>query len=374
MDQLLYRCSLLMALPLMLFFGLHMLLARVPEKKQFANFLLSRRLMGIALLVLAANYTVHFLFEIRLRDVNTAILFNMATYFLCYWLFSCALMALLEKSYVTRKLFAIHLVLWMAYSLLSAAVAFLVPGAVPKAWATIVLAVLLVIYGLFLSARLLRTYSRSIRMFENTHSDDIGAYISWLSVFTYWAVAYGVSCGLLTFLPDRYIFIWVLSAIPFYIYLYCSYQNYIFFHENVENAFVEDEWLAEDGSAAGKEIPGGEENTPAFHQDIEKRIGEWIEGEGYLKPGITLNDLSAQLCTNRTYLSSYINTVYQKSFRDWISDLRIEYAKRLMTLQPLMKVQDVSESSGFLSLSHFTRMFTAKEGCSPAKWRRSHMG
>lgn len=373
MDQLLYRCTLLMALPLLLFFGIHMLLARVPEKKQFANFLQSRRLMGIALLVLAANYTVHFLFEIRLRDVNAAILFNMATYFLCYWLFSCALMELLEKSYVTWTRFAIHLVLWLAYSLLSAAVAFLVAGPVPQAWATIVLAVLLVIYGLFLSVRLLRTYSRSIRMFENTHSDDIGSYISWLSVFTYWAVAYGVSCGLLTFLPDRYIFIWVLSAIPFYIYLYCSYQNYIFFHENVENAIVEDQWLAEDGSAAGKEVPGGEENTPAYHQDIERRIGEWIEDEGYLKPGITLNDLSAQLCTNRTYLSSYINTVYQKSFRDWISDLRIGYAKRLMTLQPLMKVQEVSESSGFLSLSHFTRMFTAREGCSPAKWRRSHM-
>ena len=58
------------------------------------------------------------------------------------------------------------------------------------------------------------------------------------------------------------------------------------------------------------------------------------------------------------------------TFRDWISGLRIEYAKRLMTLNPQMKIQDVSESSGFLSLSHFSRTFSEKEGCSPARWRR----
>ena len=48
---------------------------------------------------------------------------------------------------------------------------------------------------------------------------DIGAYIKWLSIFTYWAVTFGVGCGLLTFLPDEYIYIWILSSVPFYIYL-----------------------------------------------------------------------------------------------------------------------------------------------------------
>ena len=66
MNQSLYSYSLCVALPLMLFFGCHMLLARVPEKKIFANFLLSRRLMGVALLILAANYSVHLFFGLRL--------------------------------------------------------------------------------------------------------------------------------------------------------------------------------------------------------------------------------------------------------------------------------------------------------------------
>ena len=206
-------------------------------------------------------------------------------------------------------------------------------------------------------------------MFENTHSDDIGSYIRWLSVFTYWAVTFGVSCGLLTFLPDEYVFLWILSSIPFYIYLYCRYQNYILFYELVENAFREDFGMPEIGMCKLSDPMDTEENIPTHQQDISKRIQRWIDAEGFRSSGITLSDLSLEVGTNRTYLSQYINTVYGVTFRDWITDLRIEYAKRQMRQHPQLRVQEVFESSGFQSLSHFTRIFTIKEGCSPSKWR-----
>ena len=55
MDPSLYSHSLHVALPLMLFFGFHMLLGRKPEKQIFKNYLLSRRLMGTAKLEQADN-------------------------------------------------------------------------------------------------------------------------------------------------------------------------------------------------------------------------------------------------------------------------------------------------------------------------------
>ena len=68
-----------------------------------------------------------------------------------------------------------------------------------------VMAAWLVGYGLFLVRRLLLAYRKAVRLFNDTHSDDIGSYLKWMSVFTYWAVIFGVGCGLLTFLPDEYI-------------------------------------------------------------------------------------------------------------------------------------------------------------------------
>ena len=209
-------------------------------------------------------------------------------------------------------------------------------------------------------------------MFEDTHSDDIGIYIRWMSIFTIWAIVFGVSCGALTFLPDKYVFIWVLSAIPFYVYLYCCYQNYALSYETVENAIQEENELEESeqiqASASGEPKADG---MPAYHSDITKRIKEWIDREGFCKQGITLKELSELLFTNRTYLSEYINTTYHVSFRDWITDLRIDYAKRRMKEFPQQKILEIAEASGFMSLSHFSKTFSEKEGCSPARWRNS---
>ena len=106
--------------------------------------------------------------------------------------------------------------------------------------ALLALAAWLVIYGLVLARRVIVAYRRAVRIFDDTHADDIGAYIEWLSTFTYWTVIFGVGCGLLTFLPNKYVFIWILSSIPFYSYLFYSYQNYLLFYEQVENAFEQD--------------------------------------------------------------------------------------------------------------------------------------
>ena len=134
----------MLALPLILFFGFHMLLARVPEKQIYSNYLRSRRLMGVALLILAANYSVHLLFGIRLKDVGATILFNMSTYFLCYWLFCSGMMTLLDNAYVTRKRFTSHLLMWLAYSAI-AAVAALLLGTVARRWVMLSLAIWLLV-------------------------------------------------------------------------------------------------------------------------------------------------------------------------------------------------------------------------------------
>ena len=368
MDQSLYSYSLCAAIPLMLFFGFNMLFARVPERKIFRNFLLSRRIMGTAMLVLSANYLVHFFCSPRLKDVNATILMNLDTYFLCYWLFSSALLTLLNKRYITRTLLLQHLAMWIAFTALAAAIVIWVPKGDAQHIGIVALATWLVIYGTFLSVRMLRTYAKAVKMFRDNHSDDIGAYIRWLSIFTIWAIVFGVSCGLLTFLPDRYVFLWVLSAIPFYVYLFCSYQNYMLAFETVESA-IEDDLTMEQYDELN--TPANSFTVPTYHADLERRINEWIEQEGFCQPGLTLKDLSDQLCTNRTYLSEYINTVHHVNFRDWITDLRIEFAKRRMKECPQQKMFEISESSGFTSLSHFTKIFSEKEGCTPARWRKS---
>lgn len=374
MEPSIYRFSLCAALPLMLFFGFYFLFAKTPEKKIFKNYLRSRQIMGIAMLLLSANYSVHFFFGIRFKNADSSILMNMSTYFLCYSLFSSALIMLLDRFYITKRRVWTHIILWIIFSTLSGVVVFLVPSGIIQKISLFALAVWLVVFGVVLARRVIIAYRRAIRIFNETQADDIGTYIKWLSIFTYWAVIFGVGCGLLTFLPDKYVFIWILSSIPFYSYLFYSYQNYLLFYEQVENAFEQDIQSEEElltDTETEPEIVSGEE-VPVSYTEIIEKVDNWIKTDGYVLQGLTIKELSKILHTNRTYLSAYIKTTYKMTFREWITGLRLEYAKNILKEHPEINIQKLAESSGFLSRSNFIKLFSEKEGCTPAKWKKAN--
>ena len=262
--------------------------------------------------------------------------------------------------------------MWLLFSVLSGVILLLLPGGTMQKVGLAVMAVWLIGYGLFLVRRLLLAYYKAVRIFNDTHSDDIGSYVKWMSVFTWWAVIFGVSCGLLTFLPDEWVFVWILSSVPFYIYLFCCYQNYLLFYEQVESV-MESEVISEEEILCdiNPEVTQETGTQPSYYTEMAERIKEWVGKDGYVRPGLTIKELSDILQTNRTYLSAYIKTTYRMTFRDWIVGLRIEYAKRLLVQYPVLTVADISEKSGFQSPSHFIRLFKESTGCTPVKWRKT---
>ena len=366
MSHPLYGYSLCAALALMLFFGIYFIVGRIPEKPIFDNYLRSRRIMGVALLVLSANYTVHMLCQLRFSHPDGAIFMNLSTYYLAAWLFSSALTSLLDREYLTYRRFTVHIVGWLFFTIVSGFVLLILPAGISQIIGLLAMAIWFFVYALRLACRLVKTYHQAVRIVDDFHSEHIAAYIRWLSIFTYWAVIYGVGCGLLTFLPEQYVFLWILSSIPFYIYLFCSYMNYLLFYEQVER-ILEAEMVVKPGEHNEIKL-----NTlPPNYIGISKKLTFWIDSNGYTRPGLTIEELAETLGTNRTYLANYIKTTYCVSFRDWITGLRLDYAKQMLIEHSELTVAGISEASGFLSLSYFTKIFAKREGCSPARWRKT---
>lgn len=362
MDNDLYRYSLCIALTLMAFFAYRFFFGKVPGKRIFDNYLRSRHLMGAALLVLAANYAVHLFMGIRHIDVNAAIVLNLTTYFFSYGLFVAALHTLLNGSYISRKIIARHWLLWLLYVILSMSVLAFAKDGPLKVNLIHLLSLMLAIYGFILAYHLLKAYYKAVKMMDNTHSDHIATYVRWMSVLTYWMLVFGISCSALTFLPDKLVFVWVLSSVPFYSYLYVSYQNYLLFYETIELAIESDQ---------DPEV--SVEETFSCNPEMQRLVQEWVEAEGYLKPGLTIADLSKNLYTNRTYLSAFINQTYKITFREWICGMRIDYAKRALLENPDRSIAEIAEKSGFLSVSNFNASFKERESMTPTKWRISNL-
>ena len=137
------------------------------------------------------------------------------------------------------------------------------------------------------------------------------------------------------------------------------------FYEQVERT-LEIENAAEDE----KKKTETEKESPKYFDSIESSLTPWLENKSYTQPGFTIQDMAKALGTNRTYLNAYIKDKYHATFCEWITGLRLEYAKNMLKEHPEMSIQKIAESSGFLSRSYFIKSFTEKEGCTPAKWRK----
>ena len=127
-----------------------------------------------------------------------------------------------------------------------------------------------------------------------------------------------------------------------------------------------------DGTDKAKSIPVHEKRL-AKEAKLEQRINEWKEEKLYLTDQITINDIAERLGTDRRYLSRFINERYGINFSRWISEMRIDEAKRLMEKETDEGLEWVALQTGFSSLSYFSKVFSQVVGVSPKKWRASHV-
>ena len=114
-----------------------------------------------------------------------------------------------------------------------------------------------------------------------------------------------------------------------------------------------------------------EEEVTEIEPNAEYRakLEQWMETEKpYTNPEFRLNDLRQILPLNRTYLSQLINAEYDCTFYQFVTNYRIEEAKRLMKEKPDLKMQDIAEQCGFSSPVVFSRIFARETGETPSEW------
>ncbi len=106
---------------------------------------------------------------------------------------------------------------------------------------------------------------------------------------------------------------------------------------------------------------------------IRKHLQRWVSRKEYLRHDVSINDVAKAAYTNRTYLSRYINSMYNCSFKVWITQLRIEEAKELLRENPELSISEVAAQSGFASMESFSHTFSRHEQLSPSRWREKQL-
>ncbi|WP_426452742.1 response regulator [Paenibacillus sp. S-38] len=94
--------------------------------------------------------------------------------------------------------------------------------------------------------------------------------------------------------------------------------------------------------------------------------------EHYAEP-ITLSGAAERVYLNPSYLSTLFKTRTGVSFIEYLTNLRVEEAKKRLLYSP-EKIASIAEASGFSNIRHFNRVFKSATGHTPLEFRKEHRG
>ena len=90
------------------------------------------------------------------------------------------------------------------------------------------------------------------------------------------------------------------------------------------------------------------------------------------KDNPSLEDVAAYAHFNKAYFCTLFKRYTGKTYSQYLLNLKLEHAKRLLRSNQ-WNILEISERSGFNSLSNFNRCFKKIVGCSPSDYRKHHL-
>ena len=83
----------------------------------------------------------------------------------------------------------------------------------------------------------------------------------------------------------------------------------------------------------------------------------------------SISEVAEQCELSSGYFSRAFKHETGHSPHQWLMKRRIDRAKELLR-EPELQLAEIAQTCGFVDQSHFARVFSQREGCSPGRWRR----
>jgi AraC-like DNA-binding protein len=127
-------------------------------------------------------------------------------------------------------------------------------------------------------------------------------------------------------------------------------------------------------------VPQEEEETKDGEGEEDQNLIHHIDSvmqdkKLYTNPNLTIQDLAAEVNSNRTYVSRAINRTYGISFSQYVARQRVTYAMHILCdpqyTTDKSAIADAVVLSGFSSDQNFYRVFKEIAGTTPLQYRKS---
>ncbi len=365
---------------MMLFMGSYLIVGRIADNLVGSVYERSRKMIGIGAVILGFEYLMFSLFNLRLELPHYAAALSLSVLSIVCDLFVMAVFPMLDDATMWSPKRVWQEIIYNFIFIFSV-------------WGVVLscnnLDYTYIVLGFGLLAFLgkvcywvhafFRLYNQAKRRAANYFSDCEDGAIEWLPNSMYFVVILCLTCGFVVFAPLWIIMVYIVYVCFVFFYIFSGVMN-MMLNKDLATYLCEISRSSELDDAEGvMDDNGGDDDGATCNRSsylrsdliiqLDRRLKHWVEEEGYLESDITIKSLSVKMNTNRTYLSNYINAIYGCSFRDWVADLRLSEAKRILATEEGITLAELAVKVGFTSSTSFSRAFSRVEGISPNRWR-----
>ena len=102
-------------------------------------------------------------------------------------------------------------------------------------------------------------------------------------------------------------------------------------------------------------------------------VEKWVLEKHFCTPELNIKDVAAEIGTNHSYLSQYLNNHLGMTFQIWLNTLRIEESKTLLTDGTRRSIEEVGAMVGFSQTYNFSRWFRNVTDTTPFRYRQGRV-
>ncbi len=351
-------------------FGFLFLTLPVPNKKQVSDYKRINIIISAIYLFYALISLIALMVNKDLNYDKTIRLFIPLISVFHIVLFSHSNILLINKPSYRSKMFRNWLAIGIIASFIYLAIYFNSDTAAINKYAYHSMHLLMLTLTVYYSFHFFKHYKKFEAALYNFYSEASHNHLKWVNSSQVLVLIIAGFAFLTAWLPDYTMLGFLALTLIFYVYYAFRLINYNFTSVYIANYIGESDLFLETEEDV-EESKEDDVKSLSF-SEIEDALEMWVTEKKYLEADRTIISVANELNTNRTYLSNYINNYENKTFKEWISELRIEEAKKMLIEKPHMSINDISVSVGFTDRSNFGRNFLKMTGHTPSAWRTMH--
>ncbi len=346
------------------FFSLVFLLVKTPKTSALHTYQQTKYILAAAYMLVAVFNSVELLFANWFANGHLVLLNTVTLSSLELFLVSASLIMLINTHYFNIRLFIGELVPIIGLSIFGYVMLYSGSSNGFK----LLLGIYIVYFAsqcIRYSLRFTKEKARTMHEINNYFSADSNSKkLRWITQTYITIIIMGVFAILSCIKPDVFMVPFSFLYLAFFFFLGIKHLNYVYYFHEYETIITAPVQAANSIS---------QNNHSISWEHLENAIEQWEKSGYFTESGLTIEQVATQLSTNRTYLSNYVNQIKQQSFKEWITQLRLEEAKRLLLEKPTLHVWEIGVIVGLPDKSNFGRLFTRNTGVSPQTWRKQQL-